>query len=70
VLDLPRSALSLSRDAIERAAIITELGSAGLPVGVQVISRRWHDDLALTVMAALEEKFLYQADSPARPPLF
>ena len=34
------------------AAIAT--GSAGLPVGVQVVARHWREDVALAVMAAIE----------------
>jgi fatty acid amide hydrolase len=43
-----------SRDAVERAALETERGSAGLPVGVQVAARPWREDLVLAAMAAIE----------------
>lgn len=56
-----------SRDRIERAARNVERGSAGLPVGVQVVARHWREDVALAVMAALEEHFRAQPDYPARP---
>jgi fatty acid amide hydrolase len=53
-----------SRDPIEQAARAVELGSAGLPVGVQVAARHWREDVALAVMAALEGHFWKQADYP------
>ena len=60
---------SRGRDLAERAARKTEEGSAGLPVGVQVVARHWREDVALAVMAALEEHFRAQPDYPAQPPL-
>jgi fatty acid amide hydrolase len=53
-------------DVAERAARKTEEGSAGLPVGVQVVARHWREDITLAVMAALEEHFRAQPDYPAR----
>jgi fatty acid amide hydrolase len=45
-----------SRDhALQRAAEV-EAGSAGLPVGVQVISLPWREDIVLAVMAAIERE--------------
>ncbi len=58
-----------SRDLVERAARRVEEGSAGLPVGVQVAARHWREDVALALMAALEEHFRQQADYPAAPPI-
>lgn len=43
-----------SRDWAERAALAVEAGSAGLPVGVQVVGRPWEDELTLGLMAVLE----------------
>ena len=57
-----------SRDPIEQAAQAVELGSTGLPVGVQVVARHWREDVALAVMAALEGHFRRQADYPLRHP--
>jgi fatty acid amide hydrolase len=31
------------------------VGSAGLPVGVQVIARHWREDVALAIMTAIEK---------------
>jgi fatty acid amide hydrolase len=58
-----------SRDLVERAARIVETGSAGLPVGVQVVARHWREDVVLAVMGALEEHFRAQPEYPGRPPI-
>ena len=58
-----------SRDVVQRAARAVEIGSAGLPVGVQVAARHWREDVVLAVMGALEQHFRAQADYPDRPPL-
>lgn len=56
-------------DFMERMARKVEMGSAGLPVGVQVAARHWREDVALSLMFALEEHFKAQPDYPANPPL-
>ncbi len=56
-----------SRDRAERAAKKTETGSAGLPVGVQVIARPWRDHVALAAMQALEEAARSRPDFPQTP---
>jgi Asp-tRNA(Asn)/Glu-tRNA(Gln) amidotransferase A subunit family amidase len=43
--------------------------NVGLPVGVQVAARHWHEDIVLAVMAAIEEHFQSQPDYPAHPPV-
>jgi fatty acid amide hydrolase len=48
------SARPLSNDPMERTARATEEGSAGLPVGVQVIARPWREHVVLSTMTALE----------------
>jgi fatty acid amide hydrolase len=53
-----------SIDLVERAARKVEKGSAGLPVGVQVASRHWREDIALSIMFSLEEHFKTQPDYP------
>lgn len=45
---------SPSRDKSVKAAINTEQGSAGLPIGVQVAARAWREDIVLAVMKTLE----------------
>ncbi len=56
-----------SKDPTERAAAVTERGSAGLPVGVQVAARHWREDLVLAVMAAIEEELKGRPDYPRCP---
>lgn len=51
-------------DLVERMARKVETGSAGLPVGVQVAARHWREDIALSIMFALEEHFKAQPDYP------
>ncbi|MGE0600797.1 MAG: amidase [Dehalococcoidia bacterium] len=58
-----------NRDMVDRAARKVEEGSAGMPVGVQVVGRHWREDVVLAVMAQLEEHFRAQPDFPARPPI-
>jgi len=58
-----------SRDVVERDAREVEIGSAGLPVGVQVMAPHWREDVVLSVMAALEEHFRRLPDYPLRPPI-
>jgi fatty acid amide hydrolase len=43
-----------SRDIVLRQAAAVDAGSAGLPVGVQVMARPWREDIVLAVMAAIE----------------
>lgn len=43
-----------SRDLVLKQAAAVDAGSAGLPVGVQVIARPWREDIVLAVMAAIE----------------
>lgn len=56
-----------SRDFAERAARSLEKGSAGLPVGVQVVGRPWQDHVVLAIMAVLEESFRREPDYPMFP---
>lgn len=44
-----------SKDKMEQAAYRTELGSAGLPIGVQVVARPWQEHQALAAMRCLEQ---------------
>lgn len=56
-----------SADMAVRAGIEVDSGSVGLPVGVQVVAPHWRDDVALAVMAALEEHARNSADYPMTP---
>jgi Asp-tRNA(Asn)/Glu-tRNA(Gln) amidotransferase A subunit family amidase len=57
-----------SRDAALRAARAAEQGSAGLPVGVQLVARHWREDLVLAAMQAIETEVSSRPDHPAFPP--
>jgi fatty acid amide hydrolase len=56
-----------SRDLIQRAARAVEAGSAGLPVGVQVVARPWREHVALAAMQAIEHGARKHADFPFTP---
>lgn len=64
--DTPRKS---SLDAMERAARKAETGSAGLPIGVQVVARPWREHVALAAMHAIEEASIAQGEHPGMPPL-
>jgi fatty acid amide hydrolase len=57
------------RDRSTRAARETERGSAGLPVGVQVVGRHWREDLVLAAMSAIEADRSPRPDHPGLAPL-
>jgi len=54
-----------SSDRMDRAALESERGSKGLPIGVQVAARPFREHLALAVMSALEQVALERADRPS-----
>jgi fatty acid amide hydrolase len=58
---------NVGNDIADITAQQVERGSAGLPVGVQVVARHWHDHVALAVMAALEAHFRKTEEYPFRP---
>ncbi len=58
-----------SWDLVEKTALKVEQGSAGIPIGVQVVARPWCEHNALAVMAALQTAARTAADYPANPPL-
>ncbi len=55
------------QDRVEKACAAAELGSAGLPVGVQVVARPWREDVALAVMQAVQLGSSGDADYPHTP---
>jgi fatty acid amide hydrolase len=59
---------SATRDVVEKVALQVERGSAGLPVGVQVVARPWREHVALAAMAAIEQGARMRPGYPARPP--
>jgi fatty acid amide hydrolase len=58
---------TVGRDIVDRAAQAVELGSAGLPIGVQVAALPWREDVVLAVMSALESRLGQRADFPRTP---
>jgi fatty acid amide hydrolase len=52
-------------DLVIQKALRAETGSAGLPIGVQVASRHWREDIVLAIMQTLEEEFSSRPDYPA-----
>jgi len=56
-----------SRDRLEDGAYETELGSAGLPVGVQIVGRPWREDTVLAAMEAIEIVARTRDDFPLTP---
>lgn len=60
---------AVSKDMADITAHEVEQGSAGLPVGVQVVARHWREDVVLAVMAALEAHFRTQPTYPSFPRL-
>ena len=58
-----------SLDRMERTARAAEEGSAGLPVGVQVVARPWREHVALAAMRAIEASARLRSDYPQQPPL-
>jgi Asp-tRNA(Asn)/Glu-tRNA(Gln) amidotransferase A subunit family amidase len=58
-----------SRDKSVQAARDIEQGSAGLPIGVQVVGRHWREDLVLAGMQAIETEASKLPDHPGLPDL-
>ena len=58
-----------SRDRVEKAALKVEQGSAGLPVGVQVVARPWREHQALAVMRAIEQVASLRPGFPGEVPM-
>lgn len=57
----------LSPDVVDMAARRVDIGSAGLPVGVQVAARPWQEHVALAVMKVIQDAARRQGDYPATP---
>jgi len=58
-----------SRDLVQQSAYTVEQGSAGLPIGVQVVARPWREHVTLAAMRAIEDAARAQAGFPALPPI-
>jgi fatty acid amide hydrolase len=52
---------------LEQAAARVDAGSAGLPVGVQIVARPWREDVCLRLMAAVEAGVRGDEDFPGLP---
>ncbi|RMG64016.1 MAG: amidase [Chloroflexi bacterium] len=57
----------LSPDVVDIAARRVDIGSAGLPVGVQVAARPWQEHVALAVMKVIQDAARKRADYPTTP---
>lgn len=77
LLGLPSGVVSISRvapgeeaeprprrDIVHKAAARVEEGSAGMPVGVQVVAPLWREDRVLDIMEFLESRFRGTEDYP------
>jgi len=60
-------ALGRRADRIDRTQAAIDAGALGLPVGVQVIARPFREDVALAVMAAVEQRAMTHDDFPHTP---
>ena len=56
-----------SFERIERAAYRAEAGSAGLPIGVQIVARPWRDHVALAAMGVVQDAARAQPNYPVTP---
>jgi len=55
------------RDRLEKLAARVDEGSAGLPIGVQVVARPWREDVVFAAMAAIEDAVRGDTDVPRTP---
>lgn len=55
------------RDRMEKLAARVDEGSAGMPVGVQVVARPWREDLCFAAMAAIEASVTSDDGFPTTP---
>ena len=58
---------AIEKDSVVKNLLNAEDGSAGMPVGVQVVARHWREDVALAVMRSLHECFRDNDDFPSSP---
>lgn len=58
-----------SGDIVQKTARAAEEGSAGLPVGVQVVARPWQENIALAAMEAIQRAAKARPDYPRLAPL-
>lgn len=53
-----------SRDRVLRRAVQTDVGSMGLPVGIQISALPWREDIVLAMMGSLEKLVAVKSDYP------
>jgi fatty acid amide hydrolase len=53
-----------TKDFFDKMAANIEKGSAGLPVGVQIIGQHWNEHVVLAVMKQLEKMVRFNDDYP------
>lgn len=58
-----------TRDVVEKTARGAEAGSAGLPIGVQIVGRPGRDREVLALMQAVEDASIRLGEHPGRPEL-
>jgi fatty acid amide hydrolase len=59
----------MSRDLVQRAARAVEIGSVGLPLGVQVVGRPWREDIVIAAMRSIEDAAFASGEHPGNPPI-
>jgi fatty acid amide hydrolase len=59
--------LGNARDRLDRRARSIDAGSAGLPVGVQVVARPFEEHVALALIGAIEHAVRARPDHPTTP---
>jgi fatty acid amide hydrolase len=55
-----------TRDTADRQAAATDVGSTGMPIGVQVAALHFREDIVLAIMSALEQDFSARPEFPLR----
>ncbi|MCS7056934.1 MAG: amidase [Thermoflexales bacterium] len=58
-----------SLDVVDIAARRVDIGSAGLPIGVQVAARPWQEHVALAVMRFIQDEARQREGYPGKPPV-
>lgn len=79
VLNLPAGVVSVTTvrpheterpersDRLDKRAVAIQRGSAGLPIGVQVVGRPWREDVVLAVMMHVEGEARASGEAPRVP---
>lgn len=54
-------------DRLDKKAALIQRGSAGLPIGVQVVGRPWREEVVLAAMKTIESEAQHRAEFPRVP---